>query len=134
MKAKEIKIIYSSFDTQLNGNDLKIYNKLMHSSYEAKDEFRKLNFLRRLIYENSNQTFRDDFSHRVMSRICQKLVTQADQIVNYTLSIIFKQSSLVGLSLILLLVIFNIIMTGDFSFYGIFGIKKQSLDLLLNLF
>lgn len=134
MKTKEIKIIYSSLDTQLKGDDLKIYNALMYSSYEAKEEFRKLNILRGIISENSAQSFHNGFSNRVIKRLRRRLIAQAEQMVNYTFSIIFRRASVIGLSFLLLLIIFNITITGNFSFYGIFGIKRQSLDLVVNLF
>lgn len=133
MKSNEVKVVYRFFDTKLNLKDQKLFDRLMHGSADMKDEFRNISILRELISDYSSHNFDSGFAGKVLSKLKQNIVLP-DNIIMDLFAMLFRKSAVIGLSFSLILILVNMLSTGNISLDGIFGIKEHSFDRIIDLF
>ena len=113
MDKKILKLLYRSFDDELNEKELEQLEKALEQSEELQREKEHILAQRQALSKISALSFKPHFTERVMNRI-EKLGPQNNGFESFyeTLILMFRRFAIVGAAILLLLLIYNL-QTGD---------------------
>ena len=110
---KILKLLYRSFDDELNLEETEQLDRALKDSEEIRKEKEQILAQRRALEESSAPSFKPFFAERVMNRI-ETLGQKKNGFESFyeTLLLMFRRFAIVGAAILLLLLIYNI-QTGD---------------------
>ena len=113
MDKKILKLLYRSFDDELNEQEREQLEKALKESKELQKEREQILAQRQALAASSAPSFKPFFAERVMSRI-ETLGRKNNGFESFyqTLLLIFRRFAIVGAGILLLLLIYNL-QTGD---------------------
>ena len=113
MDKKILKLLYRSFDDELNEKEREQLEKALKESKELQEEKEQIIAQRQALAASSPPSFQPLFAERVMNRI-EKLGPQNNGFESFyeTLILMFRRFAIVGAAILLLLLIYNL-QTGD---------------------
>ena len=113
MDKKILKLLYRSFDDELNGKERKQLEEAMKESKELQKEREQILAQRQALAESSTSSFKSFFPERVMSRI-ESLGQKKNGFESFyeTLLWMFRRFAIVGAAILLILLVYNL-QTGD---------------------
>lgn len=113
MDKKILKLLYRSFDDELNEKERKKLEEAMKESKELQKEREQILAQRHALAESSAPSFKPHFSNRVMDRI-EMLGQKKNGFESFyeTLLLMFRRFAIIGAAILLLLLIYNL-QTGD---------------------
>jgi hypothetical protein len=134
MDNKILKLLYRSYDDELDENERKKLEDTLQRSGALRNENEKILAQRKALSESPAPMFKPLFSERVMSRI-ETLGEKKNGIENFyeTLLAVFRRLAIVGAAILLLLLIYNL-QTGDaLSTDEIFYASDIAIEKLIDL-
>lgn len=113
MDKKILKLLYRSFDDELNEKEWKQLDEAIKASKELQKEREQILAQRQALAESSAPSFEPLFPERVMSRI-DSLGPKKNGFESFydTLLFMFRRFAIVGAAILLILLIYNL-QTGD---------------------
>ena len=113
MDKKILKLLYRSFDDELNEKERKKLEEAMKESKELQKEREQILAQRHALAESSAPSFKPHFSNRVMDRI-EMLGQKKNGFESFyeTLLLMFRRFAIIVAAILLLLLIYNL-QTGD---------------------
>jgi len=113
MDKKILKLLYRSFDDELNGKERKQLEEAMKESKKLQKEREQILAQRQALAESSTSSFKSFFPERVMSRI-ESLGQKKNGFESFyeTLLWMFRRFAIVGAAILLILLVYNL-QTGD---------------------
>ena len=113
MDSKILKLLYWSFDDELNPEEKERLDRALKESEELRKEKEQILAQRQALAENSAPSFKPFFAERVMNRI-ESLGTKKNGFESFyeMLLLMFRRFAIVGAAILLLLLIYNL-QTGD---------------------
>jgi len=128
MKKNISELLYLSFDGQLTEDEQQWLKEALEQSAQLRQEKERIAALRGSISSGAPKSFRPFFAERVMRAITTAREAKSGlQRFSESLQLAFRRVALVGATVILLLLAFNIVRTGDVSFAGALGIPQETL-------
>jgi hypothetical protein len=134
MDKKILRLLYRSFDDELNVKERRQLEKAIEESKQLQKEREQILAQRQALAAGSRPSFKPDFSERVMDRI-ESLGTKKNGFESFyeTLLFMFRRFALVGAAILLLLLIYNL-QTGDIlSSEEIIFVSDFTFEEILNL-
>jgi hypothetical protein len=134
MDNKILKLLYRSYDDELDENERKKLEDTLQRSGALRNENEKILAQRKALSESPAPMFKPLFAERVMSRI-ETLGEKKNGIENFyeTLLAVFRRLAIVGAAILLLLLIYNL-QTGDaLSTDEIFYASDIAIEKLIDL-
>jgi hypothetical protein len=113
MDKKILKLLYRSFDDELNEKERERLEKAMMESKELQREKEKILMQRQALAESETISFKPFFAERVMNQI-EALGKKKNGFESFyeTLLLMFRRFAIVGATILLLLLVYNL-QTGD---------------------
>jgi len=113
MDNKILKLLYRSFDDELNEKEREQLEKAMKESKELQKEKERILAQRQALAESSSPSFKPLFAERVMNRI-ETLAQKNNGFESFyeTLLLMFRRFAIIGAAILLVLLIYNL-RTGD---------------------
>ncbi len=113
MAKKILKLLYRSFDDELNPNEKERLDHALKGSEDLRKEKERILAQRQDIAESSAPSFSPFFAERVMNRI-ESLGRDKNALESFyeTLLLMFRRFVIIGAAILLLLLIYNL-QTGD---------------------
>jgi anti-sigma factor RsiW len=113
MDNKILKLLYRSFDDELNEKEREQLEKAMKESKELQKEKERILAQRQALAESSSPSFKPLFAERVMNRI-ETLGQKNNGFESFyeTLLLMFRRFAIIGAAILLILLIYNL-RTGD---------------------
>jgi len=113
MKRKIVKLLYRSFDSELNPDEKEKLDQALRGSEELRMEKDRILAQRRAIAGGAASSFSPFFTERVMSKI-ESLDQKKNGVESFyeTLLFMFRRFAIIGAAIGLLLLIYNL-QTGD---------------------
>ena len=128
MKKNITELLYLSFDGQLTEDEQRRLQDALEQSAQLQQEKERIAALRGSIAAGTPKSFRPFFAERVMHRIAALGETRnGTQKFFESLQFAFRRVALVGATAILLLLVFNVVKTGNISVAGALGIPQETL-------
>jgi hypothetical protein len=113
MDKKILKLLYRSFDDELNETETRRLEEALGQSDELRREKDRILAQRQAIAESPKPSFKPFFAERVMSRIASLNAKKNGLEAFYeTLLVIFRRLALVGAAILIILLLVNL-RTGD---------------------
>ena len=134
MDKKILRLLYRSFDDELNEKERRQLEKAMEESEELQKEREQILAQRQALAASSRPSFKPDFAEQVMDRI-ESLGTKKNGFESFyeTLLFMLRRFALVGAAILLLLLIYNL-QTGDIlSSEEIIFVSDFTFEEILNL-
>ena len=134
MDKKILKLLYRSFDDELNPEDKKNLDQALTRSPELRKEKERILAQRRALAESPKPSFKALFPERVMNRI-KTLDQEKNGFESFyeTLLLMFRRFAIAGAALLLLLLIYNL-QTGDaLSTDEIFYASDAAIEKMIDL-
>ena len=108
-----LKLLYRSFDDELNPKEKERLDRALKESEELRKEKEQILLQRQALVKSSTPSFKPFFAERVMNRI----ETSGQKINGFesfheTLLLMFRRFAIVGAAILLLLLVYNL-QTGD---------------------
>jgi len=127
-KIKIQELLYLSFDGRLSEEEQRQLEDALAGSPRLRKEKERIETLRREIGQQAARTFRPFFAERVMHTIATA-VKARNGLEKFTksLQLAFRRVALAGATAILLLMVVNIVRTGDLSVAGALGLPQETL-------
>jgi hypothetical protein len=113
MDKKILKLLYRSFDDELNEKEREQLEKALKKSKELQEEREQIIAQRQALAASSEPSFKPFFAERVMNRI-ESLGRRNNGLESFyeILLLMFRRFAVIGAALLLLLLIYNL-QTGD---------------------
>ncbi len=113
MDKKILKLLYRSFDDELNEKERKQLEKALKEYKELQEEREQIIAQRQALAASSESSFKPFFAERVMNRI-ENLSRRNNGLESFyeALLLMFRRFAVIGAALLLLLLIYNL-QTGD---------------------
>lgn len=109
MKKKILKLLYRSFDGELNLKEQKRLEKALKTSVELRREKEHIAEQRRTISQSASSSFQPFFAERVINRIASAEKTENGLEQFYiTLRAAFQRFAIIGAVITLILITFNL--------------------------
>jgi hypothetical protein len=109
MNKTTLKLLYRSFDDELNPEEKEHLDRALKESEELRKEKEQILAHRRALEESETISFKSLFAERVMNRI-DKLGPKHNGFESFyeTLILMFRRFAIVGAAILLLLLIYNL--------------------------
>jgi hypothetical protein len=134
MDKKILKLLYRSFDCELNGRERELLRVALEQSEELRREKERISTQRRALSASPKPSFEPFFAERVMSRI-DSLDERKNGLEAFyeTLLGMFRRFALVGAAVLIILLLVNL-RTGDaLSTDEIFYTSDVAIEEIINL-
>ena len=128
MDNKIKKLLYRSFDEDLNPEEKKILKKALAKSEELRDEQAALSEIRKNLSSAGEFKFGPQFTDNVMRKIFALEDDSEPELYFENLFRIFRPVAVAALLLIIFISSYNLIVTDEYSFSGILNIPEASLE------
>jgi hypothetical protein len=128
MKKKILELLYLSFDSHLSDEERRLLEDELSRSSRLREEKARIEKLRRTIGQQTVRSFRPFFAERVMHAIATaREAKNGLERFAEALQLAFRRVALTGAAAILVLLVVNIVRTGDLSVAGALGMPQETL-------
>ena len=134
MDNKILKLLYRSFDDELNPEEKERLDRALKESEELRKEKEQILAQRQTLAASSAPSFKPFFPERVMSRI-ESLRTKKNGFESFyeTLLLMFRRFAMVGAAILLILLIYNLQSDDILSTQEILYASDFTFEEILNL-
>ncbi len=134
MDKKILKLLYRSFDDELNPEEKKQLDRALKESEELQKEKEQILAQRQALAASSAPPFRPFFTKRVMNRI-ESLGQKKNEFESFseTLLLMFRRFAIVGAVILLILLIYNLQTSDILSSEEILYASDFTFEEILNL-
>ena len=128
MNRKAIDLLYRSFDGTLTPGEEKELHQALAKSQQLRKERERILAIRSAISASATRSFRPLFAERVMHAITSAGAEKNGlELFFRCLTLAFRRVAVVGATVILMLLGYNFVKTGDITVAGAFGISQETL-------
>lgn len=133
MNKKILELLYRSFDSDLEEEELRLLEEELEKSSELRAEKEQILARREAVSKTASLSFRPFFAERVMNRIQE--ISQKNGLEAYyeTFKAIFRRFAIVGAVVMIALIVYNLGAGDSLSAEEIFYASDVTLDEILNL-
>jgi len=132
---KILKLLFRSFDSELNKKEKKQFEEALKISEELRREKKQISAQRNAISESAATSFKPFFAERIIGRI--DALKEENSLVDFyeSLKAIFRRFAIAGIVIMLILIFYNFTtgegLSVDDAFYTSDGIFEEILDMPL---
>lgn len=128
MKKKILELLYLSFDGRLSDEERRLLEDALSRSPGLREEKERIEALRQTVAQQAIRSFRPFFAERVMHAIATaRGAKNGLERFAEALQLAFRRVALVGATAILVLLVVNIVRTGELSVAGALGMPQETL-------
>lgn len=133
MNRKIFELLYRSFDADLSSTEQQQLHQALAQSAELREEKERIENMRSLVHAAGEKTFHPFFADKVMSRIRGKKrgLIREDAFFNALVGL-FRPVVIGSAILLLGLISYNIIKSGDFSIESAFAEPQVTLEQVID--
>jgi anti-sigma factor RsiW len=134
MNKKALDLLYRSFDGKLSEEEQRQLEDALDDLPALRKEKERIAAMRGAISASAAKSFRPFFVERVMRRIASIGEKKRNREMFFeSLQFAFRRVAVVGAMVIVILVAYNFVKTGDLSVTGVFGMPQETLEEVLEL-
>jgi anti-sigma factor RsiW len=128
MKKKFLDLLYLSFDGLLSENEQRQLDQALSGSPQLREEKERLLSLRGTVSASGVGSFQPFFAERVMRAVTAPVEARngAERFFQ-SLQLVFRRVAVAGLMAILLLLVYNVVRSGQVSVAGALGMSQETL-------
>jgi anti-sigma factor RsiW len=128
MKKKILELLYLSFDGRLSDEERRLLEDELARSPRLREEKARIEMLRETVGRKAVRSFRPFFAERVMHAVTTvRGAKNGLERFAESLQAAFRRVALAGATAILVLIVVNIVRTGDLSVAGALGMPRDTL-------
>jgi len=129
MKKDILKLLYRSFDEELDPNDKDRLEKALTESHALREEKKRIIEMRSVISNSAKDSFKPFFEERVMKRILRdkSVILDIGNLLDSLIKVC-RPLSIASVSIILIILGYSLITTGDLSLKSLFGIPDYTIE------
>lgn len=129
MKSKVWKLLYKSFDHELSEKEHRLLNQARKNSPELRREEKEILRQRRMLAASGPPKFGPHFADRILDRLREEEKPPVTNDVFYhAMRTVFRRVALAAAMLVLVMVSYNIIRTGNVSVAGALAMAQMDME------
>jgi len=132
MDKKEKNLLFKYLDGELSKEEEFEFNKLVESSKSFKTEKQEYEQMRKFISSNAEKSLKPMFETRVLNELNSKTKNYQKNNFSELLAVSFRKILLPALIIIIFLLSFNLISSGEVSVNSALGIQNVSIEEAFN--
>lgn len=133
MNEKILKLLYRSFDDDLDDKERNELEKALKKSYELRREREKILAQRKAISESATQSFKPFFAERVMARIDALSEKTGTETFYETFRAVFRPFAIAGAIAMAALILYNLGIGDILSSEEVFYVSDSTIEEILQL-